>query len=153
MAAEAEAAREARAKVIAAEGEEKASTALRAASEMITCSPGALQLRYLQTLNSISAEKNSTIIFPVPMDLISNFLGRKWPYWLLLTPTILYMFFMFWIIKEELLFYFISALNLMFKWKNPILEEKKKNSRYFQSQLDNILMWRGWQEAVLSKLS
>ena len=77
MAAEAEAAREARAKVIAAEGEEKASTALRAASEMITCSPGALQLRYLQTLNSISAEKNSTIIFPVPMDLISNFLARK----------------------------------------------------------------------------
>ena len=64
-------------KVIAAEGEEKASSALRAASEMITCSPGALQLRYLQTLNSISAEKNSTIIFPVPMDLISNFLERK----------------------------------------------------------------------------
>ena len=63
--------------VIAAEGEEKASSALRAASEMITCSPGALQLRYLQTLNSISAEKNSTIIFPVPMDLISNFLERK----------------------------------------------------------------------------
>ena len=73
MAAEAEAAREARAKVIAAEGEEKASTALRAASEMITCSPGALQLRYLQTLNSISAEKNSTIIFPVPLDIFSNF--------------------------------------------------------------------------------
>ena len=60
-------------KVIAAEGEEKASSALRAASEMITCSPGALQLRYLQTLNSISAEKNSTIIFPVPLDIFSNF--------------------------------------------------------------------------------
>merc|ERR1711976_1092231 len=57
MAAEAEAAREARAKVIAAEGEQKASSALRAASEMIAASPGALQLRYLQTLNSISAEK------------------------------------------------------------------------------------------------
>ena len=57
--------------VIAAEGEQKASAALRAASEMITESPGALQLRYLQTLNSISAEKNSTIIFPVPMDLFS----------------------------------------------------------------------------------
>ena len=133
MAAEAEAAREARAKVIAAEGEEKASTALRAASEMITCSPGALQLRYLQTLNSISAEKNSTIIFPVPMDLISNFLGRKWPYCLLLTTRLLqyYMLFMFWIIKEALLFYFISALNLMFKWKNPILEEKKEKFPLF----------------------
>ena len=50
MAAEAEAAREARAKVIAAEGEQKASAALRAASEIIACSPGALQLRYLQVL-------------------------------------------------------------------------------------------------------
>ena len=59
--------------MIAAEGEKKASSALRAASEMITASPGALQLRYLQTLNSISAEKNSTIIFPVPMDLVTYF--------------------------------------------------------------------------------
>merc|ERR1719154_314044 len=73
MAAEAEAAREARAKVIAAEGEQKASAALRAASEIIACSPSALQLRYLQTLNSISAEKNSTIIFPVPMDIMAQF--------------------------------------------------------------------------------
>jgi len=87
MAAEAEAAREARAKVIAAEGEQKASRALREASEVISESPSALQLRYLQTLNTISAEKNSTIIFPgkaddliicliltlVPMDIISHF--------------------------------------------------------------------------------
>merc|ERR1719400_134160 len=73
MAAEAEAAREARAKVIAAEGEKKASGALREASEIISESPAALQLRYLQTLNSISAEKNSTIIFPLPMDFISQF--------------------------------------------------------------------------------
>jgi len=78
MAAEAEAAREARAKVIAAEGEQKASRALREASEMIAESPNALQLRYLQTLNSISAEKNSTIIFPVPLDLLCNMAsGRK----------------------------------------------------------------------------
>ena len=56
--------------VIAAEGEQKASTALKSASEIIACSPSALQLRYLQTLNSISAEKNSTIIFPIPMDII-----------------------------------------------------------------------------------
>ena len=58
MAAEAEAAREARAKVIAAEGEHKASRALRQAAEIIIESPAALQLRYLQTLNSISAENN-----------------------------------------------------------------------------------------------
>ena len=92
MAAEAEAAREARAKVIAAEGEHKASRALRQAAEVIKDSPAALQvkyeklkwekictflfqLRYLQTLNSISAENNSTIIFPVPIDILSNFMN------------------------------------------------------------------------------
>ena len=125
MAAEAEAAREARAKVnkqlsdesfqkysenisiifskvIAAEGEQKASRALREASNTIAESSSALQLRYLQvtflvvvvvmvvvvvvasntilmrmifqTLNSISAEKNSTIIFPIPLDIMSNFM-------------------------------------------------------------------------------
>lgn len=72
MAAEAEAAREARAKVIAAEGEQKASKSLRAASEVMSQSSAALQLRYLQTLNSISAEKNSTIIFPLPIDLVRS---------------------------------------------------------------------------------
>ncbi|XP_040574653.1 band 7 protein AGAP004871 isoform X5 [Lepeophtheirus salmonis] len=76
MAAEAEAAREARAKVIAAEGEQKASRALREASKVIAESSSALQLRYLQTLNSISAEKNSTIIFPLPIDFLSHFLNR-----------------------------------------------------------------------------
>jgi len=76
MAAEAEAAREARAKVIAAEGEQKASRALKEAAEVIAESPAAIQLRYLQTLNTISAEKNSTIIFPLPIDLISSFLNR-----------------------------------------------------------------------------
>lgn len=73
MAAEAEATREARAKVIAAEGEQRASRALREASEVISDSPAALQLRYLQTLNSIAAENNSTIIFPVPMELFRGF--------------------------------------------------------------------------------
>jgi len=77
MAAEAEAAREARAKVIAAEGEHKASRALRHAAEIIHESPAALQLRYLQTLNNISAENNSTVIFPVPMDIISHFVNKK----------------------------------------------------------------------------
>ena len=71
MAAEAEAAREARAKVIAAEGEMKASGALKAASDIISTSPAALQLRYLQTLTNISAEKNSTIIFPLPIEMLS----------------------------------------------------------------------------------
>ncbi|KAJ6636103.1 Band 7 protein [Pseudolycoriella hygida] len=74
MAAEAEASREARAKVIAAEGEQKASRALREASEIIGDSPAALQLRYLQTLNTISAEKNSTIVFPLPIDMLTYFM-------------------------------------------------------------------------------
>ena len=64
MAAEAEATREARAKVISAEGEQKASIALKAAADVINKNSTALQLRYLQTLTAISAEKNSTIIFP-----------------------------------------------------------------------------------------
>merc|ERR1712029_447549 len=71
MAAEAEAAREARAKVIAAEGEQKASKALKEAADIISESPAALQLRYLQTLTNISAEKNSTIVFPLPIELLS----------------------------------------------------------------------------------
>ena len=65
MAAEAEAAREARAKVIAAEGEYKASKSLKEAADIINESPIALQLRYLQTLTTIASEKNSTIVFPV----------------------------------------------------------------------------------------
>merc|ERR1712158_131220 len=72
MAAEAEATREARAKVIAAEGEQKSSRALKEASDIISESPAALQLRYLQTLTHISAEKNSTIIFPLPVDILSH---------------------------------------------------------------------------------
>lgn len=76
MAAEAEAAREARAKVIAAEGEQKASKALRNAAEVIAVSPQAIQLRYLQTLNSIAAEKNSTIVFPLPLEIFASFGSR-----------------------------------------------------------------------------
>ncbi|TWW76869.1 Erythrocyte band 7 integral membrane protein [Takifugu flavidus] len=77
MAAEAEASREARAKIIAAEGEMKASRALKEASLVIAESPSALQLRYLQSLNSIAAEKNSTIIFPLPIDMLQGFMQRK----------------------------------------------------------------------------
>ncbi|VDI10186.1 Hypothetical predicted protein [Mytilus galloprovincialis] len=76
MAAEAEASREARAKVLAAEGEQRASRALKEAADIMAQSPAAIQLRYLQTLNSIAAERNSTIIFPLPMDLLSGF-GKK----------------------------------------------------------------------------
>jgi len=76
MAAEAEASREARAKVIAAEGEQKASRALKEAADVMIQSPAALQLRYLQTLNTISAEKNSTIIFPLPIDMLAGFLKK-----------------------------------------------------------------------------
>ncbi|XP_067451334.1 stomatin (EPB72)-like 3a [Thunnus thynnus] len=77
MAAEAEATREARAKIIAAEGEMKASRALKEASLVISESPSGLQLRYLQTLNTIAAEKNSTIVFPLPIDMLQNFIQRK----------------------------------------------------------------------------
>lgn len=78
MAAEAEAARDARAKVIAAEGEMNASRKLKEAADVMSESPNSMQLRYLQTLTSISAEKNSTIIFPLPIDIISNFMsGNK----------------------------------------------------------------------------
>ena len=77
MAAEAEASREARAKVIAAEGEMNASRALKEASDIISESPQALQLRYLQTLQSIAAEKNSTIIFPLPIDMLQRNMVSK----------------------------------------------------------------------------
>jgi regulator of protease activity HflC (stomatin/prohibitin superfamily) len=71
MAAQAEAEREKRAKIISAEGEFVASQQLTNAAEVMSRQPTALQLRYLQTLITIAAEKNSTIIFPVPLDLLS----------------------------------------------------------------------------------
>ncbi|NWV40250.1 STOM protein, partial [Grantiella picta] len=77
MAAEAEAVREARAKVIAAEGEMNASRALKEAAMVITESPAALQLRYLQTLTTIAAEKNSTIVFPLPINILQGLLHLK----------------------------------------------------------------------------
>lgn len=63
--------------IIAAEGEMKASRALKEASLVISESPSALQLRYLQTLSSIAGEKNSTIVFPLPIDMLQNFMQRK----------------------------------------------------------------------------
>lgn len=68
MAKEAEASREARAKLVIAQGEYKASRSLKDAAEMFDHNPIALQLRYLQTLSSIATENNSTIIFPIPIE-------------------------------------------------------------------------------------
>jgi regulator of protease activity HflC (stomatin/prohibitin superfamily) len=73
MARQAEAEREKRAKVIHAEGEFTASQQLANAAAVIGSQPATLQLRYLQTLTEIAAEKNSTIIFPVPLDLLQGF--------------------------------------------------------------------------------
>ena len=75
MAKQAEAERERRAKVINAEGEFQAATKLAEASAIIRDHPVALQLRYLQTLREISAENNSTTIFPIPIDLFKPFLS------------------------------------------------------------------------------
>ncbi|XP_043929098.1 stomatin-like [Protopterus annectens] len=77
MAAEAEAAREAKAKVIAAEGEMNASRALKEASIVINESPAAIQLRYLQTLSNIAAENNSTIVFPLPLNLLHGLMHHQ----------------------------------------------------------------------------
>lgn len=76
IARQAEAERERRAKIISAEGEYQAATKLREASDILAQNPIAVQLRYLQTLIEISTEKNSTIIFPIPIDLINFFIQR-----------------------------------------------------------------------------
>ena len=77
IARQAEAERERRAKVISAEGEFQASTRLADASDILSRNPMALQLRYLQTLLEISQEKNSTIIFPLPIELMRAITDRK----------------------------------------------------------------------------
>lgn len=74
MAKQAEAERERRAKVISAEGEFQASTKLSEASEILSQNPMSLQLRFLQTMNDISTEKGSTIILPIPIDMLKPFL-------------------------------------------------------------------------------
>ena len=73
MGAQAEAERDRRAKIIAADGEFQASERLREAAEVMAREPITLQLRYLQTLGEIAVENNSTIVFPLPMDLIRMF--------------------------------------------------------------------------------
>lgn len=76
MARQAEAEREKRAKIIHAEGEKLASKNIAAAAEVLGQNPISLQLRYLQTLVETSAEKNSTIVFPIPIDLLQAFMKR-----------------------------------------------------------------------------
>ena len=76
MARQAEAERERRAKVIAAEGELQAAEKLSQAAEVMDRSPVTLQLRYLQTLREVASEKNSTTIFPLPIDLLRPFLKK-----------------------------------------------------------------------------
>ena len=76
IARQAEAERERRAKIIGAEGEFQAATKLAEASDILSQSPMSLQLRYLQTLIEISTEKNSTVIFPLPIDIIKIFVDK-----------------------------------------------------------------------------
>jgi regulator of protease activity HflC (stomatin/prohibitin superfamily) len=83
MARQAQAERERRAKIINAEGEFQASHRLHDASEILSRSPAALQLRYLQTLLELGTDQNSTIVFPLPLDLIRPFLDGA----LRFTPT------------------------------------------------------------------
>jgi len=76
MAAQAEAERERRAKIVHAEGEFQAAEKLAEAAKIIGRQPAAIQLRYLQTLTQISTEKTNIIVFPLPMDLIMPMLGK-----------------------------------------------------------------------------
>jgi len=77
IARQAEAERERRAKVIHAEGEYQASTRLAEAASILGKEPTSIQLRFLQTLTEVAAENNSTMIFPVPIDLLTPFLEKK----------------------------------------------------------------------------
>lgn len=77
IAKQAEAERERRAKIIHAEGEFQASQKLRDAAEVISAFPQALQLRFLQTLTEVAAENNSTIVFPLPIDVVSHYLKTE----------------------------------------------------------------------------
>ena len=76
MSRQAQAERERRAKVIHAEGEYEAAERLAEAGKVMAATPATLQLRYLQTLTEIASEKNSTVVFPIPIDLITLFLNR-----------------------------------------------------------------------------
>lgn len=77
MAREAESERERRAKVIAAAGEFEAATKLREAADLMSGNPTTIQLRYLQTLSDMTSESTSTIVFPLPIDIIREFLPKR----------------------------------------------------------------------------
>ncbi len=77
MAKQAEAEREKRAKIIHAEGENLAAETLAQAAERMSASPSTMQLRYLQTLTEIASEQNSTLIFPIPVELFRSFIEKK----------------------------------------------------------------------------
>ncbi len=79
MAAQAEAERDRRAKIIHAEGELQASQKLAEAGKIMSQDPATLQLRYLQTLTQLASEKTSLIIFPLPIDVISMFVKKDKP--------------------------------------------------------------------------
>lgn len=79
IARQAEAERERRAKVIHAEGEKQAAQALMEAASMLSREPAAMQLRYLQTLTQVAGDKSSTLVFPVPVDLIGSLFARTTP--------------------------------------------------------------------------
>jgi regulator of protease activity HflC (stomatin/prohibitin superfamily) len=76
IARQAEAERERRAKVILAEGEKQAAQTLLEAAQMLARQPEAMQLRYLQTMTQVAGDRGSTIVFPLPMDLLQPLLGR-----------------------------------------------------------------------------
>jgi regulator of protease activity HflC (stomatin/prohibitin superfamily) len=76
IAKQAEAERERRAKIIHAEGESQAAQRLADAAKTLATEPAAIQLRYLQTLTEIGVEKNTTVIFPIPVDIISNWVRK-----------------------------------------------------------------------------
>lgn len=77
IAQQAEAERERRAKIIHADGERQAAQALSEAAEKLSTQPSAMQLRYLQTLTQVASDKTSTIVFPVPIDLLSAFVEKR----------------------------------------------------------------------------
>ena len=77
IARQAEAERERRAKIINSEGEFQAAQKLTDAADIISTNPASLQLRYLQTLLEIGCNQNTTVVFPLPMDMLEPFLGRS----------------------------------------------------------------------------
>src|SRR3546814_20575430 len=77
IARQAEAERERRAKVIHAEGEKQAANALMEAAETLAKQPSAMQLRYLQTLTQVAGDKSSTLVFPIPVALLSPLMGNR----------------------------------------------------------------------------